>query len=217
MSVPKLSTMVVLLLLASLPAVVVSTVDPSNPADTSEGAPQRIGHLHLEGRGSEKTTLAVRGDNLRIPRFADQEGTWHDCTDDLDALTPPARMSCNDGDDYSSVLSGHKRFKDLRVGKDPTLDALVKLARSAATMLDDGSKIMSMILDDRQPEPVDIWKTMSCAVLLAEQNGGAWRSKEAMQLRSIGLYSKEDVLKQLRIIAWPNDCSEPITLDSDSL
>ena len=177
---------------------------------TSDGAPQRIAHLHLQGRGADKATLAVRGDNLRIPRFANQQGAWHACADDAD--------------DHSSVHGGQVGFKaGLRGGKDPIRDALVvdelaKLARSAATeMENDVSRFFTMTVDDRHLEPADVWKIMSCAVLISEQNGGAWESKEAVQLRSIGLYSKEDVLKQLGFIAWPNDCSEPITLDRDSL
>jgi hypothetical protein len=61
------------------------------------------------------------------------------------------------------------------------------------------------------------YETMCCAVLIAKQNGGAWDSKEAVKLRSIGLFSEEDVLKELDIITWPNDCSVPITLDRNSM
>jgi hypothetical protein len=193
-------------------------------SSTSDGAPEpeRIGHLHLEGRGSDKITLAVHGDHLRVPQFANQEGAWHAWTaDHLHGLTTPARMSCDiDADDsyYASVVAGQKRLKDRRVrdGGAVILDSLTELARSVAKTMSE-SKIISMILDGQHGEPADIWKLMSCAVLLAEQHGGAWRSKEAVQLRSMGYYSKEQVLKELGVIAWPNDCSEPITLERDSL
>jgi hypothetical protein len=131
-------------------------------------------------------------------------------------------MRCDDHDDddyYASVVGGYKRLKDLRVrvGRAAILNGLTELARATAETLSDRSKIISLILDGRHGEPADIWKLMSCAVLLAEQHGGAWRSKEARQLRSMGYFTKEQVLKELGVIAWPNDCSEPITLERDSL
>ncbi|KAM0915310.1 hypothetical protein ACQ4PT_010921 [Festuca glaucescens] len=186
--------MVVVLLLASLPMLVVSSVHPSDPADSSDGAPERIGHLHLEGRGSDKITVALHGANLHVPRFANHDGAWHAWADDLHGLTPPTPMSCDDdnGDDYyASVVSGHKRLKDLRrrVGRESLLDGLFQLARDTARTLDDSSRIISLILDGRHGEPDDIWKTMSCAVLISEQNGGAWWSKEAMQPGPVHTYT----------------------------
>jgi hypothetical protein len=189
---------------------------------TSGGAPERISHLHLEGRGADKITLAVHGDHLRVPRFANQEGAWHAWAEDLHSMATPSQMRCDDHDDddyYASVVGGYKRLKDLRVrvGRAAILDGLTELARATAETLSDRSKIISLILDGRHGEPADIWKLMSCAVLLAEHHGGAWRSKEARQLRSMGYFTKEQVLKELGVIAWPNDCSEPITLERDSL
>jgi hypothetical protein len=74
-------------------------------------------------------------------------------------------------------------------------------------------------LDDRQVELVanGNWRTMSCALLIAAQNGGAWVSEEAAQLRSIGMFSKEDVLREIGVIMWPRDCSETITLGRESM
>lgn len=72
-------------------------------------------------------------------------------------------------------------------------------------------------LSARHVALIENYDTMCCAVLIARQNGGAWRSKEAVKLRSIGLFSEKEVLNELGIIAWPNSCSEPITLDRDSL
>ena len=67
-------------------------------------------------------------------------------------------------------------------------------------------------LDDRQVQLVANWRPMSCALLIAAQNDGGWLSEEAAHLRSIGMFSKEDVLKEIDLIMWPKDCSEPITL-----
>lgn len=70
------------------------------------------------------------------------------------------------------------------------------------------------------PHHVDLitnYNTMCCAVFIARQSGRAWDSQEAVHLRSIGLFSEEDVLKELGLITWPTDCSVPITLDRDSL
>jgi hypothetical protein len=193
------------------------------PCSTSDAAPEpeRIGHLHLEGRGSDKITVALHGDNLHVPRFATHDGAWHAwAADEHHGLTPMSPEDDKDDDGYyASVVSGQKRLKDLRrrVGKESLLDDLFQLARDTARTMDDRSRVISLIMGGRHGEPADIWKTMSCAVLISEQNGGAWRSKEAMQLRSMGFFTKEDVLKQLGVIAWPSDCSEPITLKRDSL
>ena len=68
---------------------------------------------------------------MRIPRFANQDGTWHACrSDDLHGLTPAARLSFDD--DYTSLLGGHEHLKDLRVGQEALADAVAELARFRA-------------------------------------------------------------------------------------
>jgi hypothetical protein len=63
----------------------------------SDTAPERTGHLHLAGRGSDKITIALHGDTLHIPRFASHDGAWHAWADDLHGLTPPTPTSDHDG------------------------------------------------------------------------------------------------------------------------
>ena len=217
------------------------------PEETSSGPPRRWIQHRMQGRGSDEIILGVRGDNMRIPRFANQEGTWHACrSDDLHGLTPSARLSFDD--DYTSLLGGHEHLKDLRVGYHTVVDAITELARFRATnrtwdsdvgarralatlrvCISESLRFKSIrqtvaaawfnggaTLDDRQVELVgnSNWRTMSCALLIAAQNGGAWSSQEAAHLRSIGMFSKEDVLEEIDEIMWPNDCSEAITLGS---
>jgi hypothetical protein len=203
-------------------------------------------------------TLALRGDTMRFPRFANQDGTWHACrSDDLHGLTPAARLSFDD--DYTSLLGSHEHLKDLRFGKEASLDAIAELSRfrarnwtsdSDSDAADDDNvgarrawatlkvalseslrfKSISqtvnaawntggMALDDRQVKLVaeGYWRTMSCALLISAQNGGAWSSEEAVRLRSIGMFSREDVLREIDLIMWPKDCSVPITLGTYSM
>jgi hypothetical protein len=185
---------------------------------------------------------------MRIPRFANQDGTWHACrSDDLHGVTAAARLSFDD--DYTSLLGGHENLKDLLVGVETVGDAVAELARFRTTnrtpdsddvgarralatlkvAISEPMRFKSIrqsvgaawenggtTLDDRQVKLVadGNWRTMSCALLIAAQSGGAWLSEEAAQLRSIGMFSKEDVLREIGVIMWPNDCSEPITLGS---
>jgi hypothetical protein len=216
------------------------------PEETS-GEPPRWIWPHLYGRGSDEVYLAVRGDSLRIAGYTDQ-GVWHAFrgAGDLHLVppaVPPKRLSFDD--DYTSLLGGHERLKDLRISKESALDAITELARPrAANRTADDVAVRRAVatlnvamvetqrfrsirdsviatwenggttLSDRQVELVadGNWKTMSCALLISEQNGGAWLSEEAVRLRSIGMFSKEDVLREIDLIMWPKDCSEVITL-----
>lgn len=189
--------------------------------------------VNLVGTDGDKTTIAVRDDNIYIVGFTNSRGSWFVFKNRAHLI--PGSTLLPFGDCYKDLLGGgYKELEGITLGKENMLKAVQMLARyhpnphnsykslkvalaTLCVMVAEAERFVPIneTVADRwedtpritamQAKYVVLWSDMSCA-LLNWRTTGVWRDK-GNKLQKANINSPGDALGILGLVLWPNSCS----------